>query len=137
MSNGGRKKIHLDYRVLNSTGERVPVERNRNRVEAVINTTMSCEDEGDSSAALLQAEEGCKEALVDFFEENLLTDAYDLDEIDSYVTEVKELRTEYKRLHRQLKVCIPEYDRKMKPEYDAQCQKMSEYIMAAKAQKRS
>ena len=133
---GVRKKVHVDYKKLNSTGERVVVERNSNRVEAVTDQRMDGEEGRDNNAAILQTEEGCKEALSDFFEENKLADAYDLDEIDTNVAELKELRIEYKRVHRQLKVEIPDYDRDLKPGYDEWCLKISEYIKNAKTEKR-
>ena len=101
--------MHWDYKKLNSTGERVVVERNTNREEAVTEARMADDDEVDNTA-LKQTEEGCKEALSDFFEENKLAEAYNLEEIDNNVVELKDLRTEYKRVHRQLKVVTPEYD---------------------------
>ena len=134
---GVRKKVHLDYKRLGSTGGRVVVERNSNRVEAVTEERMDGENGTDNNAAILQTEEGCKEALSDFFEENKLADAYNLEEIDNNVAELKELRIEYKRVHRQLKVVITEYDRDLKPAYDELCLKISEYIKNAKTEKRT
>ena len=65
----------MDYRKLNSTGERVVVERNSDRVEAVTEVKMDKEEEAIDNTLLLQTEEGCTEALSDFFEENKLADA--------------------------------------------------------------
>ena len=124
---------------MHKTGDRIPIIRNESRIDA--ETT---EDDMTEAAVtnnvtyLIQAEEVCDEAISDFFAENVLTDAYSFEEIDSNVVEIKDLRTEYKRLHRQLKVAVEDYETGgLKPKYDEICQKVTDYIKNAKLEKKT
>ena len=131
-----RNTVSLDYSTFHKTGQKIPISRSTNRNEALTEEDKMTEAAAtEARACLLQAEEGCDEAISDFFDENSLAEAYSFEEIDSNVVEIKNLRTEYKRLHRQLKSVIDDYETSMKPKYDEICEKITKYIKDAKAEK--
>ena len=107
----------------------------KNKNELNIENNMAAD--ADAKTYLLLDLEGCEETLCDFFTENVLSEAHSLAEIDSNVVELKNLRTEYKRVHRQLKPLIEDYDTSTKPAYDATCEKISAYVIDAKAEKKN
>ena len=72
-----------------------------------------------------------------FFAENKLPDACSQEEIDENVSEIKDLRKNYKRVHRGLKEIATDYNAEFKPKYDKVCQRMSDYIIEAKVEKKT
>ena len=132
-----RRACDIDYSILHKTGKKVPISRSTSRNEAAVTDIMTESNDKQASTHILQTEESCEEAISDFFEENSLADAYTLEEINSNVIEIKNLRTEYKRLHRQLKPLVEEYDTNMKPKYDEICEKITNYIKDSKIEKRN
>ena len=79
-----RKRCDIDYSTFHKTGVKVPINRSEEDAETTEDnmTEAAVADNADNVNLLVQAEEICDEALSDFFEENVLTDAYSFEEID-------------------------------------------------------
>ena len=134
---GRRRKNNWNYKVLGTTGERVPCLRStRDRRDEAISVVDKMSDETGvmkfDVTPLLQAEEGIFEEISDFLEENRLPEAFGIDEIDENVGEIKELRKEFKRVHRQLKSHLENYGTELKENYDDHCKKITDYITRQK-----
>ena len=131
-SGRSRRAADLDYSILHKTGEKVLKTRSVVDIENNMATT-----DADTKTYLLLDLEGCEEAICDFFTEIFLSEAHSLAKIDSNVVELKNLRTEYKRIHRQLKPLIEDYDTSTKPTYDATCENISANVIDDKAEKKT
>ena len=86
---------------------------------------------------VIQSEEEFFEEIEEFLMENVPSDAVNIEEIDEYISEIKELRRVFKRVHREMRTDIPEYNNVFALRLDSHINKMAEFIIEAKNEKKS
>ena len=139
MGRSRRSKTSWDYKILDRTGRKVPKLRNSDQNGASSGEEMSKTVELDPVhlKSLVHNEEEFFEEITEFLEENKSEDALNIEDIDENVLEIKELRKVFKRVHREMKTDIAEYENKLKPRLDEQLANISDYLANAKAVKKT
>ena len=152
-----RRNCDWDYKELNRSGKKIPIFRDPptkpnmsdDDAEKKINADPQMDEKTDEVKAsvanemsqqnldyIVNNEEDCYDEICTFFEENKVKEAISLDEIDSSVAEIKDLRRVFKRAHRELKSKLSDYDRLYKMKNDKCCTEITEYIKKAKEEKK-
>ena len=76
------------------------------------------------------------EEIDEFLKENLLRDAFSIEDINNNLSEIKELRRVYKRIHREIKYVLTEYNENFEARLVNHLEKISDYIADANIEKK-
>ena len=148
-----RNKKRIDYKKLNETGEKVPVEVENQEAEEVAEISsllrgisisedlqnMHQEDnmEKQKIDSLKVDESTLAEDVDDFIDENEIDQSSTLEEIDVKINRMEQLRTSYRRLHNELKTLLQEsYGDQYGSSYECKLQMIKSFIKNANAVKK-
>ena len=148
-----RNKKRIDYKKLNETGEKVPVEVENQEAEEVaeisslLRSISISEDlqnihqednmEKQKIDSLKIDESTLAEDVDDFIDENEIDQSSTLEEIDVKINRMEQLRTSYRRLHNELKTLLQEsYGDQYGSSYECKLQMIKSFIKNANAVKK-
>ena len=104
-----RSHSRIDYKVLNSTGEKITKVTSDNVEElSELLDNISIEDFMDK---VLVEESTLSDDIVDFIDENLVEDLIgSTEELDVAILKVENLRTKYRKVHKELEQQLEDYN---------------------------
>ena len=130
-----RSHSRIDYKVLNSTGEKITKVTSDNVEElSELLDNISIEDSMDK---VLVEESTLSDDIVDFIDENLVEDLIgSTEELDAAILKVENLRTKYRKVHKELEQQFEDYNNTFKTIYEEKVVQIKDYIKTCKEAKR-
>ena len=141
MERNKRNLVSWDYRILHSTGDKVPkIRKNWGKEGESSNNSKMAEDKttlSENVKNLLENEEEIQDEISEFLSENQAADALSVEEIDENISEIKDLRKVFKRVHRQMKYVFENYENEHKIRLENNLERITYYLANAKIEKKN
>ena len=125
MRRSSRIKSQIDYNLYNSTGNKVK-KVDINQLPSLFETIALNDNKMDN---LIIEIETISDDINDFLEENFIYEGMVVDEMDSVIERINELRTMFRRKHKELKPICEEYDTTYGNDFNEQLNKIKEFIL--------